>query len=386
MVFGVGMAGEKSFSAALGVSRVASSARSRLSVVGPDAANLGADAIAWPTEDALLVRIALPLASHRQRKAAVGFAVEDLIAEPLESTHVVLGPELAPGEFLAIATSHRAMAAPAARANRLRARLVPDVLALPVPAQGSVAVREALGRVLVRRPDGTGYATPADSFAALWRADGAPQVVLYGGRLPDGIPVGATGLMPATPTPEALGVDLLEGPYARDNRARRRLVTRLAAILALALAAHAATYAADTVALRRIAADREATLRAELATRVPGLAPDTPLDLALRRAMPVADQPGAFLPLLARVSAALQPVGDAITFRNLGFDAADGSFALTIDAPDLATLQAVQTNLTAAGLAAASGVATTSDTGAEVRTVIGGAPVIGSAPVIGGAP
>lgn len=102
--------------------------------------------------------------------------------------------------------------------------------------------------------------------------------------------------------------------------------------------------------------------------------------------MPVADQPGAFLPLLARVSAALQPVGDAITFRNLGFDAADGSLALTIDAPDLATLQAVQTNLTAAGLAAASGVATTSDTGAEVRTVIGGAPVIGSAPVIGGAP
>ena len=75
-----------------------------------------------------------------------------------------------------------------------------------------------LGRVMVRRPDGTGFAAPAEAFAALWQADGAPQVVLYGGRLPDGIPVGASGLMPATPTAEALAVDLLQGRYIRDNR------------------------------------------------------------------------------------------------------------------------------------------------------------------------
>ncbi len=374
MAFGVGMSGERSFAAALGVSRASRegiSSRSRLSVVGPDGANLGADALALPTEEALLVRISLPLSSQRQRRAAVGYAVEDLIAEPLEASHVVLGPELAPGEFLAFVVSHGAMQPRAARAKKLRARLVPDVLALPVPAQGSVAVHEALGRVLVRRPDGTGFATPIENFAALWRADGAPQIVLYGGRLPDGIPVGASGLIPSAPTPEALAVDLLEGPYIRDNRGRRRLFGGIAAMVALAVGAYAASFAADTYALTRIATEREAALRAELAIRVPGVGPDTPLDLALRRAMPAAEQPGLFLPLLARVSEALQPVGGTISLRTLAFDASDGSLALTIEAPDLETLQTAESHLTAAGLAVASGVATTSDAGAEVRTVIG---------------
>ena len=91
--------------------------------------------------------------------------------------------------------------------------------------------------------------------------------------------------------------------------------------------------------------------------------------------MPVADRPGAFLPLLARVSEALRPgrrrdLAAHPRLRRHG----DGSLALTVEAPDLATLQAVETDLTAAGLAVSSGVATTSDTGAEVRTVIGGGP------------
>ncbi len=360
--------------AALGISRAASeqgAARARLSVVGPEESGLGADAVALPAEECLIVRIALPLASHRQRQAAAGFAVEDLIAEPIEASHVVLGPEVGPREYLAFVVSHAAMAPRAARANKLRGRLVPDVLALPVPSPGSCSVREAFGRVMVRRADGTGFAAPTDAFAALWQADGAPQVVLYGGRLPDGIPVGASGLMPATPTAEALAVDLLQGRYIRDNRARRRLVSRLGAIALLALAAHGVTYAADTYALRRIASERETQLRSELAARVPGVTGATPLDVALRRALPAAEQPGAFLPLLARVSAALQPAADAITLKSLAFNAADGTLALAVEAPDLETLQTVATGLRDAGLAVSSGVSTTGSGGAEVRYVIG---------------
>ena len=138
----------------------------------------------------------LPLASHRQRQAAAGFAVEELIAEPLEASHVVLGPELGRGEYLVVVVAHREMAVWAGRAAPGQ-RLVPDVLALPVPAAGCCSVREAGGRVLVRRADGTGYATRAEHLEAFWRADGAPQVVLYGGRLPEQVPVSAPGLMPA---------------------------------------------------------------------------------------------------------------------------------------------------------------------------------------------
>lgn len=341
-------------------------------LVGPEASGLGPDAVALPTEEALVLRVALPLASHRQRQAAAGFAVEDLIAEPLEAVHVVLGPEVGAGEYLAFVVGHAAMAARAGRANRAGGRLVPDVLALPVPAPGSVSVREALGRVLVRRSDGTGFATPTESFEPLWRADGTPQIVLYGGRLPDGIPVGATGLMPATPPAEALSVDLLQGEYVRDNRARRRLFGRIAAVLVLAAVAHGLIFAADTLALQRIDGDRQAALRGALAARVPGVTEATPIDAALRRAMPAAEQPGAFLPLLARASEALAPVGDRISLDSLAFSAADGTLSLSVEAPDLETLQAVEASLVQAGLAVSSGVATTDGGKAEARYVIGG--------------
>ena len=104
---------------------------------------------------------------------------------------------------------------------------------------------------------------------------------------------------------------------------------------------------------------------------MPGVTGATPLDVALRRALPAAEQPGAFLPLLARVSAALQPAADAITLKSLAFSAADGTLALAVEAPDLETLQTVATGLRDAGLAVSSGVSTTGSGGAEVRYVIG---------------
>lgn len=347
----------------------------RLSVVGPGDAGLGADALALPGEHALLLRVALPLASHRQRQAAIAFAVEDSLAEPIERTHVVLGPELSPGEYLAIAVRHETMSTWAAKATAARARLAPDVLGLPVPPEAGISVLETGGRVLVRRADGTGFATGLENFEAFWRADGTPQIVLFGGRLATGIPISATGLMPAVPTPEAARLDLLQGRYARTQGGHRRIATRLAAVLALALLAHGAILAAETVALGRIAETREAEMRAALTDRVPGLPATAPIDVALRRALPQAGPSGGgLLPLLAQVSEALEPMAGEIALRTLAWSAADMSLAVTLEAADLATLQRVEAALAAARLGVASGVATTGDGAAEVRTVITGAP------------
>lgn len=347
--------------------------RPHLTVVAPAELGLGADAVALPSEHALLLRVALPLAAHRQRLAAVGFAVEDSIAEPLEAVHVALGPELAPGEYLVAVVRHAVMADWAPRAHAAGARLVPDALGLPVPPEGRICVRENAGRVLVRRADGTGFAAGLAAFKALWRIDGAPQIVLYGGKLPETLPVSAAGLMPAQP-PGAMGFDLLQERYARNTGGWARMARRLALVIGLALAAHGAILGAETYALQRIAQDREAALRSALAVRMPDLPAGLPLDAALARALP--QGPGAaengFLPLLAQVAEVLSPLTGQVALRNLAYDGAGGSLAILVEAPDLATLQRIETDLTAAGIAVSAGVATTGDGAAEVRYVIGG--------------
>lgn len=332
--------------------------------------DVGADAVAIPSEFVHVLRAALPLPTQRQRRAAVGFAIEDQIAAPLEDTHVVIGPELAPGEYLVVAISHRDMEDWASWTPP-GMRLTPDVLGLPVPAKGFCSVCEAQGRVLARRADGTGYATRAALFEAFWRADGAPQVVLYGGELPEGIPVGVTRLLPqGTPGPAA-EFDLFQGVHARSlaPRAWRR---RLVAIAALAVAAHAAIFAGDTIALARAAEAREAALRSAIAARVPGLPPGLPIDVALQRALPPppAADAGGFLPLLAEVSRALAPL-PGLTLKSLGYRADDG-LALVVQAPNLATLQRMEAALQALPVVATPGAAAIADGTAETTLLVRG--------------
>lgn len=347
--------------------------RSHLPIVETQLAGLGPGAVAIPSEEVTLVRVPLPLSTHRQRQAAAGFAVEDMIAEPLDMVHVSLGPELASGEYLVAVVRRAKIEAWAAKIGPARNRLVPDVMVLPIPAPGSISVREVLGRVLVRRANGTGFATQADAFETFWRAEGTPQIVLFGGRLPEGLPVSATGLMPVTANPEALAFDLMQGQWRQGLGDGRKLALRLAAVLAVTLVAQIGILAAKTVALQRIAVEREAALYSQLLARVPGLPKDAPLDLALRRAMPPGQEAASsgFIPLAARVSEALLPKVGSISVRNMVFTAEDGTLAILVEGPDLATLQDVENNLAGAGLAAAPGVATTGDGTAEVRYVIG---------------
>jgi hypothetical protein len=97
---------------------------------------------------------------------------------------------------------------------------------------------------------------------------------------------------------------------------------------------------------------------------------ELPLDAALARLTPQAPERSGFLGLTAEVAEALAPFAETIGFRQLGYDAAEGGLALTIEAPDLASLQEVEADLGAAGLAVTAGVATTGDGAAEVRYLV----------------
>ena len=154
--------------------------------------------------------------------------------------------------------------------------------------------------------------------------------------------------MPAGPTPEAARFDLLQGAHARAGRGGRRVLTRLLAVIALALVAHGAVLAADTLALRRIAEARGTALRSALSARVPDLPPSLPLDEALLRALPAAPAArGEFLPLLARVADVLSV--QEVTLRDLSYSAEDGGLSLSVEAPDLPALQRVEDGLRGRG-------------------------------------
>ncbi|MBC7735709.1 MAG: hypothetical protein H7245_00420, partial [Candidatus Saccharibacteria bacterium] len=139
--------------------------------------------VAWlPTEQALILSAALPPLPAAQRRAAVGFAVEDRIAQPLERVVVALGPVIA-GAHVIVVAARRDIAAWRAAHGGPTVRLLPDVLALPVPAQGW-AVWVGGARALVRLADGTGFAVPVRDLPLLWRHGGCPEIALCGGDLP----------------------------------------------------------------------------------------------------------------------------------------------------------------------------------------------------------
>ena len=338
---------------------------SRLTLHGADDDGVGSDAIAIPCEHVLLARVKLPLTAARQLQTAVRSAVEDLIADPLDEVHVVRGPELEQDDFLVAVLSHAVMEEWAPCADARHSRLVPDVLALPVPPMGSLFVREAGGRVLVRLADGTGFATRSLAFPTFWRAAGMPRIVLFGGQLQGELPISGVQSMPAGPPPEALTFNLMTDRYARKGGLRRTLKS-VAAVAVLALIGHLALLGAETVVLGRIAEQQEALLRDE------PVGPSAILQSPLQKADPTGGWPASsgFLPLLAQVGGALTMFDEEITVRNMTFDADVGELAILVEGPDLAALQAMEAQLGDAGLNVSAGAATSSGGTAEMRLVI----------------
>ena len=325
--------------------------------------DIGPAIVLVPTEQVLLLTAELPLPGLRRRAGALPFAIEDRIAEPLADAHIVLGAEIAPQRHLAGVVSHAVMQAWVAELAAVglgQARIVPDAVALPVPAAGFWSVDLAGGRALVRSEDGAGFALPADHLSAAWAAAGRPRCIAYGDPLPAGM-AGDEGALEPEPLARRLAapaIDLRQGPYGLARRGLPSLARRIALVAAMGLIAHGAIAGADTLALNHIAAKRAAETRSLLTQ----IAPDAPVgdDVAASAANILPENgsgPSNFLPLLVRVAGALKQLGPAASLRSIAFDAQPNTMVLQVETADMAGLQRVTGALSAQGLSAESGAA-----------------------------
>ncbi len=318
--------------------------------------DVGPATVLVPTEAVLLLAVDLPLGRAAQRLAALPFAIEDRIADPLDTVHVALGAELAAGSYLAGVVRHTVMAdwvATLAAAGLGHAAIVPDTLLLPVPMPGTWSVEAALGRIIVRTETG-GFAVAVERFPAVWAAGGSLPCVVHGAQLPFDLPMSSIGEPAASRRLLTSALDLRQGRYAAAARPVPAALRRLGIVLAAGLLAHTAIAAADTLKLRSIAAAKRTTAEALVRQMLPG----TPLTADLDRMLPSGTAGrGRFLPLLTRASTALASVG-GLTLNKLSYADTDGALTLGVEAADIGGLQRAQAALVAAGLSPVSGAAT----------------------------
>lgn len=306
-----------------------------------------------PSEQVLMLAVALPPMSPARRREALPFAIEDRIAEPLGEVHVALGTELEPGSFLAGVVRHAVMRqwlAVIEEAGLGHARLVPDALALPVPGAGCWSVGLAGDRACVRAADATGFAVPRAGLVAAWEAAGQPACTSHGQPLP--APIAAEQASRTSAPMETLlalrPLDLRQGIYAAPRAAISPLWRRVALVTAAGLLAHGAIAAADTAALARTAAQRQDEARALAATLRPGMPVDDELSAMLDEDGMDAP-PGAIRPLLWLTANALAGVDRRIGWRSLAFAGEQRTLAIDLDSADPAELGRVADALSRAG-------------------------------------
>ncbi len=334
------------------------------------------------TEHVLIITAQLPpIASMARRRAALPFAIEDRIAEPLDEVHVALGAEVAPHTFIVGVVRHELMrqwVLRLAEAGLDRAALVPDALSLPVPGPDTWSVDLAGERAMVRLPDGTGFAMPLALFTSAWEANGKPHAIAYGDTLPPQMEAARTELE-VEPLAHRLlvpALDLRQGPYARPRKPVDPLWRRIAFVTATGALAHATIATGDTLALSHIAGERETEVRALAATVQPSLVLDPELSTTVKSLAPASQAtaaPSQFLILIDRTGAALTAVDIPVLWRSVAFDQAVGTLTIAVETSDIAGLQRVLQALTAAGLTVQPGAATT-DQGSAIGsfTVLAG--------------
>lgn len=319
------------------------------------------------SEHVLIMAVELPpIAGAARRRAALPFAIEDRIADPLDEVHVALGSEISPNVWLAGVVRHdlmRQWVLRLAEAGLERASLVPDALSLPVPGPATWSIDLAAGRAMIRASDGTGFATPQALLGAAWKAAGKPDCVAYGDPLPPDMH-GAQANLEQQPLAGRLlapALDLRQGRYALPRRRADPLWKRVAIVAAAGALAHGAIAAADTIALQSIANSRVAEVRALAGSMQPSLVigPDISTTLADMTPDPAGGQSSQFLSLLSRAGGAIAAVQPAVGWRSVAFDRSAGTLTLEVEAGDIAALQAVAPALTGAGLTAQPGAAST---------------------------
>ena len=326
------------------------------------------------SESVLLLNVSLPKMAAAQRRAAVAFATEDLIAQPLDQVHVVLGPEGRgdgfAGSWLVAVVSNAVMADFIAAHPENNGVVLPDVLALQVPDAGDWCVLAQDNRILVRLPDRSGFATTPVMLPVLWAAGGSPRIILLGGELPTDIPVAVHAQLAAAPDPVLMAFDLRSGRFARRGAGWPKGARTVGIIIGLAVFGHLALLGLDVIGLSRIAATREAALRTALEAKGQVSAGD--LDTALTAALASRQSPtsGSFLPFLAQAFGAIAPLTGDVQIKDMRFVQAQNSLSLTVEAPNLTALQTAETALVNAGLQVDTGAATTGNGAAEAQMTL----------------
>ncbi|WHU04711.1 type II secretion system protein GspL [Sphingomonas sp. NIBR02145] len=312
-----------------------------------------------PTGQVRLLAVDLPLPSHARRVAALPFAIEDRIAEPVDSVHIALGEQIAPGRYLVGIVRHDVMARWVAQAEEAgigHAAMVPDVLTLPRPAEGW-AVSQSGGRAAVRDADGTGFEVPAPLLRPAWEAADRPGIISYGEPLPDDMQKGSAALDVAAFGPAAgaavAALNLRQGAYAVRKVAGSSLWRKFAWVAAIGAAAHVVIALGDVIMLRSIADRREAETRAAALVAAPGIALGDDLANSITGLLPTGggQVPQLFLPLVNRVSGALGPLSGALTVRAMTFEGR----LLTLDleaSPDIGLQGQIESALKGAGVGA----------------------------------
>ncbi|MCZ4340058.1 type II secretion system protein GspL [Sphingomonadaceae bacterium G21617-S1] len=309
------------------------------------------DLLIVPAEQVLILAVPLPLPSQAKRIAALPFAIEDRIADRIDAVHLALGQK-SPGQKLPGSSAEggdwlagvvdpavmNAWVLAAEEAGLGDAAIMPDALALPIPEPGRWNVQRIGARILVRLPDGTGFAGLEPLFLSIWTAAGKPPC--------DEV---------TPPDTVAIALDLRQGIFARPRQGLSASARRVALVAAAGLLAHGAIATADTIALRSIAAKRGAELTAQLNVSAPGRFTGTDPHEAANIAaeiLPVGGSapPGALLPMLTRASAALAPFGGAVTIRGMSFDEAGRSLRFDLDMTDPGASAGIVTALRQAGL------------------------------------
>ncbi|MEM9552517.1 MAG: type II secretion system protein GspL, partial [Pseudomonadota bacterium] len=150
------------------------------------AASGGLPPFVFPGAAALILPVSLPVKTARQRRAALPFAVEPYLAEPVEQAALALGPQLASGDWLCVAANRDRLRDMTA-GTHAPGPVLPDTLAVPLPNRADAwAVWCGPQSTHLRMADGTGMATTPDHFPDLWRVFGAPPIELKYGAPPPG--------------------------------------------------------------------------------------------------------------------------------------------------------------------------------------------------------
>ena len=308
-----------------------------------------------PSESVLLLSVDLPLPSRAKRLAALPFAIEDRIADPLDAVHLALGDAVGERRYLVAVVRHGVMAewiAIAEAAGIGTAAFVPDALVLPVPVEGW-SVEVSGGRALVRAADGTGFALPLPMLVAAWEAAGRPKVAASGDPLPEAMAGDGAAFPPASLAQRvaAAPIDLRQGAYARRRTAWPSTTRKVAMIIGVAALAHGVIAVADTLMLQRIAERRHDALQQLVATTAPSV-PTGGDDFMVRVAdlLPRPTGTNRFVPLLSRVGGALSPIGPVLVVRTMSFE--ENALTIECESPETGMADRVRAALSAAGVAA----------------------------------